>query len=198
MRSPNFGNKPYDTKIKLATNSDFLEVYIPPYGFRPVILIMCCFGIFWNGFIAVWTFGVAQAPFPINVPFILFSIPFWFIGGSIFYICLFCLFGKTYLRIDRHQISLVKTLFDRKVSRQRLAPRREIHKLVFTRKHFYRDADGDRVESAAELKFEIGTQSIVLGGTGGGIEHEAEVEWLAYEIGEWLDKPLTIIEFPHL
>jgi hypothetical protein len=196
MRTVDFGTKPFGTKIQLTKGGDFFEVYIPPFGFHPVILAITPFAIFWNGFITVWTFMAAKAPFPMNIFAIAFSSPFWAIGGFLAYACLFILFGKTYLQIDRHEISLIKTLFGQKVSRQPPAPKRELTQLIFTRKYFYRDSDGDRSEQPAALKFEIGTQSIVIGGVQGGIEHESEVEWLAYEVSEWLDKPLEIIETP--
>jgi hypothetical protein len=106
------------------------------------------------------------------------------------------LYGKTYVRIDSHAVYLIKTLFDRKVSRDRPEPRHEITQLIFTREHFDRDSEGDRVNNPAALKIELGTKSMQIGGMGGGIENEAEMEWLAFEVSEWLDKPLNIIESP--
>jgi hypothetical protein len=198
MKDVDFGKKPFGTKIQLTTGGDFFEAYIPPVGFHPVILVLALFTVMWIGGIAIWTFGVAQAPFPINIFFAVFSLPFWFIGGFLVYGCLFTLFGKTYLRIDRHEISLTKTIFGVQVSRQKPQPKREITKLIFTREHFYRDAEGGRVNRPAALKLEIGAKSIELGGRQGdiqgGIESEAEMEWLAFEVSEWLDKPLKIIE----
>ncbi len=196
MRTIDFGNKPFGTKIQLTKAGDYFEAYIPPVGFHPVIGFFLPFAIFWNGFIAVWTCAAANIPLPGNILFMLFSLPFWAIGGFLAYACLFILFGKTHFRIDRHEVSLVKTLFGWKVSRQQPEPKREITKIIFTRNYSYRDSDGDLVERTAGIKFEFGTRSIVLGGLRGGIEHEAEVEWLAYEVSEWLDKPLTILEAP--
>ncbi len=193
MKTIDFGKQPFGTKIKLTKSGDFFEVYIPPLGFHPVILFIAPFAIFWNGFIAVWTLGASQIPFPINIFFMLFSLPFWAAGGFLAYACLFILVGKTYFRIDRHEVCLIKTIFGIKISREPPEPKREITKLIFTRKYTTRNSDNDR---PAALKIEIGTKSIQLGGVQGGIEHEAEVEWLAFEIGEWLDKPLTIIEAP--
>jgi hypothetical protein len=194
MKTVDFGNKPFGTKIQLTKSGDFFEIYIPPMGFHPVLLFIAPFAIAWNSFIALWTFMVAQAPFPGNILFMMFSTPFWVVGGCLAYACLFILFGKTYLRIDRHEISSIKTLFGQKVSHQAPASKRELTQLIFTRQYSCRDSDGDRSEQPAALKFEVGTQSIVIGGVQGGIEHESEVEWLAYEVSEWLDRPLRIIE----
>jgi hypothetical protein len=96
--------------------------------------------------------------------------------------------------IDRHEISLVKTLFGRKVNNQRPTPRREIAKLIFTREHFYVDAGREQWKQPAELSFQIGIKPIMIGGHQGGGEDESEVEWLANEVSEWLDKPLTVME----
>jgi hypothetical protein len=191
MRTVDFGNKPFGTKIQLTKSGDFFEAYIPPVGFHPAILVVAPFAVFWNGFIAIWTLMAAQVPFPGNILAMMFSLPFWAVGGFLAYACLFILCGKTYFRIDRHEISFVKTLFGQKVSRELPEPKREVTKLIFTRQHPSRNNSED---TPAALKIEIGAKSFQIGGVQGGIESEAEVEWLAYEVGEWLDKPLTIIE----
>jgi hypothetical protein len=194
MKTVDFGNKPFGTKIQLTKGGDFFEIYIPPYGFHPVILFIAPFAIFWNGFITIWTLMASRGPFPANILMMMFSLPFWAAGGFLAYICLFLLWGKTYFRIDRHEISLVKTLFGQKISRELPAPKREITKLIFMRKHASLNNNED---TPAALKIEIGVKSFQLGGVQGGIESEAEVEWLAFEVSEWLDKPLTIIGSSH-
>jgi hypothetical protein len=190
MKTVDFGNKPFGTKIQLTKSGDFFEIYIPPIGFHPIILAFVPFTIFWNGFITIWTLMASQVPFPGNIFAMMFSLPFWSVGGFLGYACLFILFGKTYFRIDRHEVSLVKTLFGQKISRQPPEPKREITKLIFTRKHA---SPNNNEDTHAALKIEIGTKSFQIGGTQGGIEHESEVEWLAFEVSEWLDKPLKII-----
>ncbi|WP_310488915.1 hypothetical protein [Chamaesiphon sp. VAR_69_metabat_338] len=198
MKTNDLGNKPFGTKIQLTKSGNFFEIYIPPMGFHPVLLFIAPFAIAWNSFITVWTLMAAQVPFPGNIFLMMFSLPFWVVGGCLAYACLFTLCGKTYLRIDSQEIYLIKTLFDRKVSRERPEPRQEITQLIFTREHFDRDSDGDRVSKPATMKIELGVKSIQLGGMQGGIEHESEMEWLAFEVSEWLDKPLKIIESPEI
>jgi hypothetical protein len=78
-------------------------------------------------------------------------------------------------------------MFGFKISRKQSEPKREITKLIFT----HATQKNNRAIPAA-LKIEIGTKSIILGGSGGGIQHEAEVAWLASEVSEWLDKPMKI------
>jgi hypothetical protein len=48
----------------------------------------------------------------------------------------------------------------------------------------------------AELKLETKTKSIAIGGNKGDIKYEAEVEWLAFEVGECLNKSLVILKKP--
>jgi hypothetical protein len=130
MKTTDLGNKPFGTRIQLTKSGDFFEIYIPPIGFHPIVLFIAPFAVFWNGFIAVWTLMAAQIPFPANIFAMAFSIPFWSAGGFLAYICLFTLFGKTYFRIDRHEVSLVKTLFGQKISREPAEPKREITRLI--------------------------------------------------------------------
>jgi hypothetical protein len=193
MKTTDLGNKPFGTRIQLTKSGDFFEIYIPPIGFHPIVLFIAPFAVFWNGFIAVWTLMAAQIPFPANIFAMAFSIPFWSAGGFLAYICLFTLFGKTYFRIDRHEVSLVKTLFGQKISREPAEPKREITRLIFTRKH---PSPNNNEDTLAALKIEIGAKSFQIGGSQGGIQSEAEVEWLAFEVSEWLDKPLKIIGSP--
>jgi hypothetical protein len=190
MKTTDFGNKPFGTRIQLTKSGNFFEIYIPPIGFHPVILFIAPFAVLWNWGIAQWVLLASLVPFPGNIVAMAFSIPFWMAGGSLVYICLFTLFGKTYFRIDRNEVSLVKTLFGQKISRERPEPKREITKLIFTRKH---PSPNNNEDTLAALKIEIGAKSFQIGGSQGGIESEAEVEWLAFEVSEWLDKPLKII-----
>jgi hypothetical protein len=195
MRNNDFGNKPDHTKIKLTKGGDFFEIYIPSVGFHPLILFVAPLAIVWNGFNAVWLFVSVQAPWPTNILTIIFSLPFLMIGGFLVFICLFCLFGKTYLRIDRHEIFLVRTLFEQKIGRSKCIPKRGITRIVFTHEYTVHDSDGSS-QIPAELKLETKTKSIAIGGKKGDIKHENEVEWLAVEVGEWLDKSLVILKKP--
>jgi hypothetical protein len=125
MSNNDFGKKPDNTKIQITKGGDFFGIYIPPVGFHPLILFIAPLAIVWNGFNAVWLFVSVQAPWPTNILAILFSLPFLMIGGFLVFICLFSLFGKTCLRIDRHEISLVRTLFKQKIGRNNCIPKRK-------------------------------------------------------------------------
>jgi hypothetical protein len=199
MRPEDFGTKPLNTKTQLTKGGDFFEIYIPPHGFDRSILLLSCLTIFWNGFILMWTCYGARQLFPTTIYFILFSLPFWLAGIMLAYLSLLYLFVKTYLRIDKYEISLIQYIFGKIIGRQGPVSKQEIRKIIFTRKYFDHSDEDTRREYPAELKIEIGTQSIKIGGRNGGIEQiedESEIEWLASEVSEWLDQPLTIIETP--
>jgi hypothetical protein len=189
--------KPPYSKIKLTKRPSSLSVYIPPFGFHPSLLFVMGFAAFWNGFLLVWTSMAARAPFPGNLAAMAFSIPFWGVGFFLVFALLFCFYGQTYLHIDHQVVDYVKTLFGQRVSRQKPIERRYIQRLTFIPKHFYRDSDGDRQEKPATLLIGEGVRIMRLGGVRGGIEHEAEVYWLAAEISEWLDISLETIIHNH-
>jgi hypothetical protein len=195
--SMQIAEKPPYSKIKLTKKSSSLLVYIPPVGFHPSLLSIMGFAAFWNGFLLVWTSMAARTPFPGKLAAMAFSIPFWAIGLFLVYALLFCFYGQTHLHIDNQVVDYVKTLFGQRVSRQKPILRRDIQRLTFIPKHFYRDSDGDRTERPAELLIGEGSKRVRVGGVRGGIEHEAEVYWLAYEISEWLNISLETIVHNH-
>jgi hypothetical protein len=194
MGSKKIVQKPSYCKLSITQTADSFELYQPPIGFHPSVLLVLGFAIFWNGVICVWTIGAAHIPFPANIPMLLFSLPFWAVGLCFGYACLFCFYGKTYLQIDRQVVIYIRKLFGYKVSKQPPIPRYELRKLTLIRRHWTKDSDGDRSEKPAELRIEGGGEKISIGGAGGGIEDDETIDWLAYEISEWLDFPLAVVE----
>ncbi|PSB50927.1 hypothetical protein [Chamaesiphon polymorphus] len=203
MKTIDFRNKPDRTKIKITKISDFFEICIPPYEYHLSIFFMAPFTFFWDGLLILIIREQLQLP---DFHRSLFSLlPYCAIGIFLVYACVFILFRKISFRIDRHEISLTKTLFGRKIHREITIPKREIAKIIFTHSYSYRDSDGDFITGSAELRCESETKSISICGRWGGrlfdpargvVKTESEVKWLAYEISEWLDKPLMIIERP--
>lgn len=194
MRSKKIAKKPSYCKVSITQTADSFELYLPPFGFHSSMLFVLAFAIFWNVFILVWTLAASRTPFPGNIPFMLFSLPFWLVGFGLASTCLWCFYGKTYLQMDRQVVNYTQKIFGRKVSKQKPILTHEVRKLTLIRRHWYKDSDGDRQERAAELRIEGGGEKISLGGNGGGIDDDATIDWIAYEISEWLDKPLEIVE----
>ncbi|MEH2437314.1 MAG: serine/threonine-protein kinase [Nostoc sp.] len=184
-------SKPDGSKIQLTKNWDSLEIIIPPAGFHPSIVFTGVFAIAWNSFILFWTIGVLSAPFPINIPFALFSLPFWSAGFLMVYKFIFNLFGRICLRLNAEQISLSRELFSWNFERPRPSPRQSVNKLVYIPKHFTKDSEGTRVAVPAQLYICSGLQKYQISGNDVGIKSEVELEWLAHELSEWLGLPIT-------
>jgi serine/threonine protein kinase len=180
--------KPYDSKIQLTKNGDSLEIIVPPAGFDSSIILTGLFAIVWNLFILIWTIGALSAPFPANIPFALFSLPFWGAGFVMVYKFLFHLFGRICLRLNSQQIVLTWELFAWKFNRPRTSSRESITKLVYIPKHFTKDSEGNRIAVPAQLDIWAGVKKYQIGGW---IKSEAELEWLAHELSDWLGLPIT-------
>ncbi len=70
--------QPAHSKIKLQKTSSTIAVFIPPKDFTLGLTWLVTFAIAWNSFLVFWTgITVFVVPFPINIMFGLFSIPFW-------------------------------------------------------------------------------------------------------------------------
>lgn len=95
------------------------------------------------------------------------------------------------LRITQEIIVLTWNLFGLKYNYPRPELRRNIDRLTYIAKHSKRDSDGDRIQVPAQLVIRAGVQEFQLGGIGSEIHHEAELEWIADELGEWLGLPIT-------
>ena len=183
-------NKPTGSKVSLNKDVNFLEILIPPVGFSPGILFLCCFAIAWNSGLVSWTSSVLFTPFfPINLFFALFSLPFWGVGIGMVLMILFALFGRIRFRVNQQQISLTYELFRFKYNRPRPARRQDISKLEQTKKSFMRDSDNQLYEVKPRLNIWAGIHKYELGGNG--LLTEPELDWLADELGNWLEMPIT-------
>lgn len=175
--------KPAGSEIQLTKNEDFLEIIIPHTGFKPSMVFIGCFATFWNLFILVWTIGALSAPFPANIPFALFSLPFWGAGFSMIYAgILYPLFGSVKVRIDKEQITFNAWLGKWKI-RRRSASRASINKLIYTPQHFTGDSE-DRTLQPAKLEIWAGVKKFEFNLDT--LKSEAELEWLAKELSDWL------------
>lgn len=172
------GGKPAGSKIQLTKNQEALEILIPPHGFHTSMISTATFAIAWNSFILFWTIGALTAPFPVSIPFALFSLPFWSAGFSMVYSLLFSLFGISKLRIDRQQITFTRELFKLKFHRFRPLPTQSITNLIYT-------------QAPAKLEIWAGIEKYQVGGSNGIIKSVVEMEWLAGELSHYLGIKIT-------
>ncbi|RUT01383.1 serine/threonine protein kinase [Dulcicalothrix desertica PCC 7102] len=161
------GIKPSGSKIELTKNADTLEILIPPSGVDVPLTFIGLFAIAWNAGIFAWTAGALSMPSPTNIALALFSLPFWGVGVFMVYWVIFCVFGKTRLRISN------------------------IDKVVYTPKHFTRDVDGEHVEVHSQLTIHAGVNEYKLKVNTGSVKSEVELEWLAHEVNDWLATDVT-------
>ena len=183
--------KPAGSKIQLTKNEEILEIIIPPVGFQSSMVFVGFFAIAWNSFILFWTIGALSAPFPANIPFALFSLPFWGAGFSMIYGIVSSLFGSTKIHIDSQQISLNHQLGKWKIPRRRSLSRENIDKLVYTPKYFTKDSDGDKTQVPAKLVIWAGVEKFEFDVNTLSIKSDAELEWLARELSDWLGIEIT-------
>ncbi len=182
-------SQPIASKVTLLKDAQAIEVIIPPTGVNVGTGFLGLFAIAWNSFLVAWTGGAFFIPFPINVVFLLFSLPFWGVGVGMVVTILFSLFGRTRLRIDPHQISLVSQLFGFRRNHPKPLLRQHITKLEYMKKWFTKDSDGSHMEIKPQIVIWAGTQKYELGGNG--ILSEPELDWLAQELSEWLGLPIV-------
>jgi hypothetical protein len=102
------------------------------------------------------------------------------------------LFRRIRLRINRQQIYLTYELFGFKYNHPRPASRQNISKIEYTRRRF----ESFNTEINPQLIIWAGVQKYVLAGkfeTGKAFYGltEPELEWLAHELSEWLEIPIT-------
>ncbi|MFN6563515.1 MAG: serine/threonine protein kinase [Nostoc sp. ChiSLP01] len=183
--------KPIGSKIQVIKNWNSLEIIIPSTGFHPSMIFPGLFAIAWNSFTLFWVIAAISIPAP-NLVSMLFSLPFWGVGCYMIYTFLFPLFGRIKLCLDRQQITFTNELLGLKFNRIQRSPRQHIRKLVYIPKRFEIDLNsGTRVEVKPELILWAGVHKYQLAGYGGVINSELEIEWLAQELSNWLDIPIT-------
>jgi serine/threonine protein kinase len=179
--------KPIDSQINLYKTQEKIEITIPPEGFNPGLIGLITFAIAWNSFIAFWTYNaVFIAPFPINIIFGLFSLPFWTAGMGMIGGILFTLFGKKKLVINQQKIAFIYQLFKFKYRNPKPSPTTGIIKL---QRHNYlhlKDSDGKSTKYSPTFQIWVGKNKYQFDSLS-----EPELDWLAQELSDWLNLPVV-------
>ncbi len=185
--------QPASSKVVFTKTATALEILLPPAASTAAgmigLVFMGTFAIAWNSFIFTFSGISFIAPFPINLVFGLFSLPFWAVGLSMAGGVLFGLFGRVRIRLTSEKIRQDCELFGFKRSVPPPSLRKDITKLELTKAFFKRDSDGDRVEVKPQLLIWAGTRK--YGCFGGGTLSQPELEWLAQELSLWLNLPIV-------
>lgn len=186
------GTKPLGSKIKLCKGEDNFEILIPPMGFHPSLLFPGLFTVVWNFFTLLWTIGaISNGIFPINLLFAFLSLPFWGSGLFFMYGFVFSLFGYVKLCLNQEQIAKFYQLLGFTFQSQVASRKKYIHKLTYIPRHFVKYSNGEKTEVFAQLIISAGIRKYKLQ-DGGAIASEFELEWLASELSNWLNVPITL------
>lgn len=188
---PQVLSQPAGSKILLKKSADFLEILIPPRGFRYGIIGWSLLSLFWHLTILGVIIRVLESGIPSND---IFFFLLWFCLGIWINIqkILFPLFGRIRLRFNQQVMSIAYELFGLKY-RRRPVPRPHICKLLYTRR-YKRVARSGEFSVDSIIKEE--PRLIVWGGTkqyhlcSEKIITEPELDWLAQELSNCLGLPI--------
>ncbi|BAU65160.1 Serine/Threonine protein kinase [Stanieria sp. NIES-3757] len=179
-------SQPIDSQITLHKTQEKIEIVVPPEGFNPGLIGLMTFAIAWNSFIAFWTYNaVFIAPFPINIIFGLFSLPFWTAGMGMVGGILFTLFGKKKLVINQQQIAFIYQLFQFKYQNTKPSATAGIIKLQKNNYLNIKNSDGESTKYSPSIQIWVGKNKYQLDSLS-----EPELDWLAQELSDWLNLPV--------
>ena len=167
--------QPAGSRIQLHKSEQTFQVVIPARQIG--VLVLLPFAIAWNSFITFFTItSVVLAPFPANLVFGLFILPFWTVGLGMVGVILYGLFGKVHLRIDTKYIRLAHEVFGLRFGNVPPSRRWDIDRLELIPRQ------------SPQLNIWAGNRKYELGA---GIPlQEPELEWLASELSRWLKIPV--------
>ncbi|MEO1673773.1 MAG: serine/threonine-protein kinase, partial [Cyanobacteria bacterium J06631_2] len=194
--------QPEFSKIGLRKTSSRFNATIPAPGFTIETIFFIAFCLFWNGFLVVWTGFSLTAPFPINIFFPLFSIPFWGVGLFLAGTILFTLFGKTKLKITPEQISLTYECLGLRRQHPKPTDRQNIMALEVADLKAVNNNNSGMTQASFALIIWTNSKAYTLKSSinspmkiGLLSQHydpaELEMKWLAQELSQWLNIPLT-------
>ncbi|MBN4003954.1 serine/threonine-protein kinase [Nostoc sp. LPT] len=182
--------QPAGSKIQLKKNRNSLEIVFPPVGLNSSTLCTSegVDPLFFSFITLIWTINLFLYPSKrLNLLlFFLYSILFLMISRF-----LFPLLKRIRLRLDQQQITFKNELLGFKFNRTYPSPRQDVH-LVYISKRFERESKtGNEVNVMPQLILWAGVHKYQLAGANGVINSEPEIEWLAQELSDWLDIPIT-------
>jgi serine/threonine protein kinase len=190
--------QPANSQIRLTKTHDSLEILSAPGYKNPAniagMVFLGGFAVAWNSFLIFWTGMALMAPFPINLAFGLFSIPFWLVGVAQIAGIFTGLWGQTRLRLSNQEVHYTFEIFGRKRKITPVSPQSAIDRIELRASYFTKDSDGDRVTIPPNLILWAGTRRYDLNyaptrGFGVGLV-KPELEWLASELSQWLNVPV--------
>ena len=178
-----------DSKVSLIKEAEFLEILM--------LLIL------WGGFLGLFAFLIYWVEFPYKIIFGLFILPFLFAIIPLGWIFCSVFFQSTRLCINQEQISLTYKLLWSRRDEPLSSLRQDISKLERTKRYIKlipadKTLDGVVPEHTRVIEPEIiiwaGKQKYKLASSSPSKPScisEADLNWLAYEISDFLGLPIT-------
>ena len=197
--------QPAFSKILMRKTAEEINVLIPAVGYASSLIpkvTLILFALFLSCILSIWTVGsltiMLTVPdvFIIGLIMLVISIPFWILYLFMLKRLILNFFGSTKLIINSHQISLTDECG--KIQQQKqVSTRREKISAIECKKHsssmsIYEPNSEDGIYCSEVLiwanHWSYKLESSVKGNR---IQKSAELMWLANELSQWLDIPLT-------
>jgi serine/threonine protein kinase len=183
---------PPGSKIQVTKNAESLEIIIPALGFQPFIIFIALFIGVWCLIVLGWTIAALAETFPGNIVLVLLTLPFWGAGLAIIYGIVVAYFSPLKININSQKISLDYYFRQWKLKKYISAPRENIHQIIYTPKHWHKNSEKDVLEVPPKLVVWVGVKKVEFDLKSVNIKSELELEWLAHELSDWLDIPMSI------
>lgn len=180
--------KPTDSKIKLTKNKDRLEIIILPIGFKPSTFswIICSILLFSINYLFMYMLLMA-----FNLLLLLLTMLGLIVFFSSLYKFLFTLFGRWRLQINQDKIELSGILWGTRIKFARSADKNDICLLQRIRKYAYKSFDMSSFPVQAQIIIWAGKKKKFIIGNDSDLISEPELDWLAEELSEWLNMPIS-------
>lgn len=183
--------KPAGSRVQLEKSEEKIKIFFPAEGFTPKLIFLGAFAIAWNAFLLVWTGGAVSIPMWMSWFFLLFSLPFWFVGLGMLGGIIYCLKGEEIITINSQEIVATQRIFGFELPSKKKMAREHINKLLKVDSHHTKDSDGDRVYVPMALTIWAGTKEYTISSKTKEYLSKPEIEWLAEELSQWLGMAIT-------
>ena len=191
--------QPEDSKIKLTKQKERLEITIPPAGFSFRVGFLCIFDLIWLSMLINWTISAWGEPWLRLFPLFHWPFAIWILLSI-----LFTLLGKIRFCLTQQKISLTYELLGLKYASPRPGQRQDIGKLELVERQILRPVgfrkERMRVSVPSQLVVWAGKRKYVLGRNAltqwlrisrRRVLHASELDWLAQELSDWLELPIS-------
>lgn len=188
--------QPKNSKIKITKTEDTLEIDIPPARFRCYMTTVILGMEFIFSFpILLMAYGVYTAEFPYKIICAIFSLPF--LAGAIGMGAFLpgFLFESTHINMDLKEIKITNKMFGSETDTPLFIKKDEIEKIIRTERHIHiRNPNtkyADAIDIRANIIFKVGKDEHKIRRYTSADLLEPELDWLAYEISNFLELPIT-------